>query len=210
MKKIVILVLLLLAKAAAFAQCFDYGLIEKSQEGDTLKIFHVQAPAACVDPDSVRVTWWVVCNPFNHEEKVAVAVTGIDDTLKIPATGWRAVWATTSFYYDSLPALSGLSMSSNTVFFSGPDAPVAEIEVTPNPTDGHFSVRVQTNAEKHYLRIIGPWGMVYGGWFYGSGEKEFDLLPFNPNGLYNVIIDFHFDNICTGIARKRAPFIVQR
>lgn len=201
---------MLLATAAAFSQCWDYGHIEAKQQGDTLEIYHTDPAFACVPPDSIRVVWWVACNPFNHEQRTAVAVTGPDDTLKIEATGWRAIWATTSFFYDSLPAVSGLSVSSNTVFFTGPDAPEAVINITPNPSDGHFTVQMETNAPKHYLRIIGPWGMVYAGWFQGSSEKAFDLHPMNPNGMYTAIVDWHFDNTCTGPARTRTKFLVQR
>jgi hypothetical protein len=99
-------------------------------------------------------------------------------------------------------------MSSNTVYHASPDAPVAEIEILPNPNDGHFDLKLTTNATKQYVRIIGPYGMVYGGWV---GEfKHFDLLPINPNGTYSVIVDWYFDDDCSPVVRTKTSFILVR
>lgn len=216
MKQIIFLLTMLAATVAGFTQpCYQAGQIEMIHDGDSLRIYYKNTPVfTCNTPpvslDSSRVIWYVACNPFDHRQRAPVDTLGVHDTLTIAAEGWRAVWATWQPHFTALPMLNYLETSSNTVFFTGPGAPYAEMTVTPNPNDGHFALAIETNAGKQYIRIIGPWGMVYGGWLNGSTVKDFSLLPFNPNGLYTVIVDWHFLDTCAPVARTRTSFILQR
>lgn len=204
MRQIITMNLLLFA--ATLTAQWHGGEIAVKTQGDSLEIYFETPPQCFVPYDSIEVFWKMACNPFHQNQYYEVATLDPGDTLRLPATGWRAVWASCRFHG---PDFESLYRPTNTLIVES-DLIEADLEVYPNPSDGNFDLRIQTTATKQYVRIIGPWGMVWAGWSTGNHMQHFSLLPFNPNGLYTVITDWHFDTTCEPVLRTRSTFIVMR
>ncbi len=213
-KQAVILFFIFLS-TAAFAQypCIYEGEIGYGQDGDDLHFSFSELPEFdCSEPvviDSVKVKWYQQCNRWN-DKFTLIGETNLEDTLTIPAVGWRAVWAQTTWYSKDFVNNGAITVSTSAAFYIGPDAPDLLEDITPNPNNGHFEIEQKTNALKQYTMILGPYGLVYSKWHYGNCIVPIDLLPLNPNGLYQVITTWYFADDCVGKTVTRQGFIVAR
>jgi hypothetical protein len=191
--------------------CIYEGKLKLEEVDGNLKISFEELPSFSCDEnillDSVKVRWYQQCNQWN-DRYYLIAETGLFDTLTIPAEGWRAVWAETTWYSEDFQSLGSISDITPAVYYSSPEAPYLEENILPNPNDGNFEIEYKTNAIKQYVMIIGPYGIVYSRWHYGSCVVPIHLLSINPDGIYQVITKWYFEDECTDRVTTRQSFLV--